>query len=40
MVCDGCKGKTFSLNQFLGKMLYDKWYDGMINTNQIPSISF
>ncbi len=39
MVCDGCKRKTFSLNQFLGKMICNKCHDEMINTIQIPSTS-
>jgi predicted amidophosphoribosyltransferase len=39
MICDSCRKKTYSLNQFLGKMVCSKCYHELVSTIQIPKAS-
>lgn len=36
MLCDSCRKKSYSLNQFLNKMVCDKCYYELVNTIQTP----
>ncbi len=36
MLCDSCRKKSYSLNQFLNKMVCDKCYSELVDIAQTP----